>query len=276
MENIEVEKLIERLLEQGTDFGLRVIAAIVVFVIGRMLAHLAARGVRRAMRRTTKDETLTGFVSSLVRLGIVAFTVIAVLDRLGVETASFAVVLGAAGLAVGFALQGSLSNFASGVMLLIFRPFAVGDFIEAGGTSGSVQLIGIFTTTLHTADNKKVIVPNSQIMSGTITNYSANDTRRIDLVAGIGYADDIDRAKAVLERILAEDPRILDDPAPVVEVAELADSSVNFAVRPWVRTGDYWPVRFAVLRRIKEEFDRAGISIPFPQRDVHLYSAVEG
>jgi len=271
MENINFDVILDYVVEFVSVYGIRVLAAVVILIVGRIAANVVAGAVRKAMNRGQVDPTLIGFVASLVRIAILAFTFIAVLGRLGIGTASFVAVIGAAGLAVGFALQGSLSNFASGVMLLIFRPFRVGDFVEAGGTSGSVQLIGIFTTTLHTPDNKKVIVPNGQITGATITNFSANDKRRVDLVAGIGYGDDIAKAKAVLDRILADHPKVLKDPAPVVEVVALADSSVNFVVRPWAATADYWAVHFDVTRAIKEEFDREGISIPFPQRDVHLH-----
>jgi small conductance mechanosensitive channel len=210
-------------------------------------------------------------VASLVRFGILAFTFIAVLSKLGVQTTSFVAVLGAAGLAVGLALQGSLGNFASGVLLLLFRPIKKGDFVEAGGTSGSVNEISVFTTILMTPDNKKVIVPNSQVTGGIIINYSATGTRRVDLVAGIGYSDDIAKAKEVLKRIVAAHPAILPEPAPVIEVAELGDSSVNLVVRPWVNSGDYWRVYWDLTESIKLEFDKEGISIPFPQRDVHLF-----
>jgi small conductance mechanosensitive channel len=228
------------------------------------------------MVRSNGDETLIEFLSGLARAAILAFTLIAVLSKLGVQTTSFVAVLGAAGLAVGLALQGSLGNFASGVLLLIFRPFKKGEYVEAAGTAGVIQEIGIFVTTLFTPDNKKVIIPNSQITGGVITNYSANDTRRVDLMAGIGYSDDIPKAKAVLKRILAEHELVLDDPAPIVELASLGDSSVNIHVRPWVKAPDYWRVHFDVTEAIKMEFDREGISIPFPQRDVHLFEESMG
>ena len=223
------------------------------------------------MRRAEMDENLIGFVSGLVRFGVMAFTVIAVLSKLGIQTTSFVAVLGAAGLAIGLALQGSLANFASGVLLLVFRPFRKGDYVEAGGTAGSVQEISVFTTVLHTPDNKKVIVPNAQITGGVITNYSATGTRRVDLVAGISYGDDIPKAKEVLKRIVESHASVLQEPAPVIEVGELADSSVNLLVRPWVNSADYWRVYWDLTETIKMEFDKEGISIPFPQRDVHLY-----
>jgi small conductance mechanosensitive channel len=200
-----------------------------------------------------------------------AFIVIAAISRLGVQTASFVAVLGAAGLAVGLALQGSLANFAAGVLMIIFKPFKVGEFISAGGVTGGVEAMGIFTTVLKSPDNKKIIVPNAKITGDSITNFSANDTRRIDMVAGVSYSDDLAKVKQVLEGILSEDERILKDPAPTIGLLEMADSSINFAVRPWVKTADYWDVFFATQEKIKQRFDAEGISIPFPQRDVHLY-----
>jgi small conductance mechanosensitive channel len=273
MEEDKIQQIVEQVVDIATVYGIRILAALAIFIIGRIVASTVAKGVRRALTRGNTDPTLIGFVANLVRFAILAFTMIAVLGRLGVETGSFVAVVGAAGLAIGLALQGSLSNFASGVLLLVFRPIKVGDYVEAGGTSGSVKEIGIFTTVLHPPDNKKVICPNSQVTGGTITNYSANDTRRVDMVAGIGYGDDIPKAKSVLERIVNEHQLVLNDPAPVVEVSELADSSVNFVVRPWVKTGDYWRVKFDVTASIKAEFDKEGISIPFPQQDVHMHQA---
>lgn len=200
-----------------------------------------------------------------------AFTVIAALSKFGVQTASFVAVLAAAGLAVGLALQGLLANFASGVLLLIFRPFKAGDFIEAGGAQGVVQEISIFTTVLNSLDNRKIIIPNSGVTGGNITNFTANAARRVDLVAGISYTADMAKAKEVIQGMLAEQPKVLKDPAPTVEVVELADSSVNLVVRPWCKTSDYWDVYFSVTQAIKEALDAAGIAIPFPQRDVHLF-----
>jgi small conductance mechanosensitive channel len=199
------------------------------------------------------------------------FVIIAAINTLGVQTTSFIAVIGAAGLAIGFALQGSLANFASGVMLIIFRPFKAGDFVEAGGTSGAVEAIHIFNTVLKTPDNKKVIIPNSKVTGDNIVNYSAKDTRRVDLVFGIGYEDDIRKAKQTLEQIVASDERVLKDPAPTIAVSELGDSSVNFVVRPWVNTADYWSVYFDLTEKVKLTFDDQGISIPFPQTDVHLH-----
>jgi small conductance mechanosensitive channel len=198
------------------------------------------------------------------------FVFIAALDQLGVDTTSLIALIGAAGLAVGLALQGSLQNFAAGVMLVVFRPFKIGDVVDAGGAMGKIEKISIFSTTMITPDNRDIIVPNGQIYSGTITNYSANETRRVDLVFGIGYGDDMRKAKEIMEDIVAKHELILDDPAPGVAVAELADSSVNFNVRPWVNAADYWTVRADVIEQVKTAFDENGISIPFPQMDVHL------
>lgn len=271
MDNIDLNQLMQQIVEIVSTYGLQILAAIAILIIGRIAAKILAGASRKAMRRADMDESLVGFVSGLVRFGVMAFTLIAVLSKLSIETTSFVAVLGAAGLAVGFALQGSLGNFASGVMLLVFRPFRKGDYVEAGGTAGTVQEISMFTTVLHTPDNKKVIVPNAQVTGDVITNYSATGTRRVDLVAGISYGDDIPKAKAVLRRIIESHASVLQEPAPAIEVGELADSSVNILVRPWVNSGDYWRVYWDLTETIKMEFDREGISIPFPQRDVHLY-----
>jgi small conductance mechanosensitive channel len=276
MESVDTNQLLNQIVEIVTVYGLRVVAAIAILIVGRIAAGSLSGAVRKTLQRRETDPTLVGFLTGLVRFGILAFTFIAALGRLGIQTASFVAVLGAAGLAVGLALQGSLSNFAAGVLILLFRPLRVGDFVEAGGTAGSVKEIGILATTMATPDNKKIIVPNSQIMGGTITNFNANGTRRVDLTAGISYGDDIGKAKEILERILREHPKVLQDPAPVVELAALADSSVNFVVRPWTEAADYWRVYWDVTRSIKEEFDKAGVSIPFPQRDVHLYQESAG
>jgi small conductance mechanosensitive channel len=251
--------------------GASLVTALVILVLGRIVVGIIIGIVRRLMRRANVDETLTGFVANITRFALMLFVVLAALNELGVQTTSFIAVIGAAGLAVGLALQGSLGNFASGVMLVLFKPFKKGDYVEAGGTSGSVEEISIFHTVLRTPDNKRVIVPNGGITGGNITNYSAHETRRVDLVFGIGYSDDIDQARAVITEILSADDRVLKDPAPTVALLELADSSVNFAVRPWVKTSDYWAVLFDVNEKVKKTFDARGIGIPFPQRDVHLY-----
>lgn len=268
-----MEKVWETLINLGTSYGLKIVGAILILIIGRIVVNIFAKMIRRLMQRSNTDETLTKFVVSLSRIALMTFVFIAAIGTLGVQTASFVAVIGAAGLAIGFALQGSLSNFASGVMLIIFRPFKAGDYVDAGESSGSVESIQIFNTIMKTPDNKKVIIPNSQITGGSITNYSAMDTRRIDMVFGIGYGDDIKKAKETLERIVKDDSRVLRDPAPTIAVGELADSSVNFVVRPWVKTSDYWGVFFDLTEKVKLTFDEKGISIPFPQTDVHLFQA---
>jgi len=255
----------------ATTYGPKILAALVILVLGWFVARSITGLVRKGMTRASVDATLSKFVSSLTYMLLMTFVVLAAISKLGVETASFIAVLGAAGFAVGFALQGSLSNFAAGVMILIFRPFKAGDFVEAGGTMGAVQEVGIFHTVLTTPDNKKVIVANSSITGGNITNFSAMETRRVDMKFGIGYGDDIRKAKQVLERLMAEDARVLKDPAVTIAVAELGDSSVNLVCRPWVKSADYWAVFFDTHEKVKLTFDAEGISIPFPQRDVHLH-----
>jgi small conductance mechanosensitive channel len=258
-------------MEVISTYGLRVVGAIVVLIIGRMIAGALRSSVRKALDRSNLDKTLIPFLSGLVYYFALAFVLMAVLRLFGIETTSFIAVLGAAGLAVGLALQGTLSNFSAGVMLLIFRPFKVGDFVEAGGTSGSVQEIGIFTTVLHSPDNVRILVPNSAIYGGMVKNFTANDNRRNDFVLGIAYTDDIGRAIETVHKVLGSDDRVLPDPEPVVAVSELADSSVNLVVRPWCKKEDYWGLRFDLTRRFKEELEAAGCSIPFPQTDVHLH-----
>jgi small conductance mechanosensitive channel len=257
----------------GVDFLINLVTAIVIFYVGKWITNLLTRALRKVMQRQEIDVTLERFVCNLVRMVLLVFVVIAAISALGVQTASFIAVLGAAGLAVGLALQGSLSNFAAGVLIVLFRPYKVGDWVEAAGISGAVVEVQILTTILKTGDNKQVIVPNSQIMSSIITNYAANDTRRVDLVIGVGYDDDLDKVREVLSEVVAADERVLEDPGVTIAVSELADSSVNFIVRPWVRTSDYWGVYFDLNETIKKRFDEEGISIPFPQQDVHLYNA---
>lgn len=254
-------------------WGLNILFALLIFIIGKYLVGVITRLVKKLMEKAHMDKILVNFIGSIIKSVLLLFVVIAALDQLGVNTTSLIALIGAAGLAIGLALQGSLQNLASGVMLIVFRPFKDGDFVEAGGTMGVVEEIGIFTTKMRTGDNKEVIVPNGQIFGGIITNYSKRDTRRVDMVFGIGYGDDILKAKEVINGIIEADERILKDPAPLVAVAELADSSVNFNVRPWVKSADYWSVYFDLNEKIKLAFDMNGISIPFPQMDVHLEKA---
>jgi small conductance mechanosensitive channel len=239
--------------------------------VGRVVAGSLRRMTRRALERAELEPVLVPFFANGVYYLTLAAVVIAVLSLFGIQTTSLIAVLGAAGLAVGLALQGTLSNFAAGVMLLIFRPFRVGDYVEVAGVAGSVQEVGIFSSVLHTPDNVKITIPNSAVYGDTIKNYSANDTRRNDLVIGISYDDDIARAIETIRKVLADDSRVLDDPESTVAVAELGDSSVNLVVRPWCVGGDYWPLRFDLTRQLKEELEAAGCSIPYPQRDVHLH-----
>jgi small conductance mechanosensitive channel len=255
------------------EFGINLVTAIIIFYVGRLGVNLITRGIRKVMDAQQVDTTLVSFVSNLVNMILLVIVVIAAVGALGVQTTSFIAILGAAGLAVGLALQGSLSNFASGVLIIIFRPYKVGDWIEGAGISGAVEDVQILTTILKTGDNKQIIVPNSQIMGGIITNYSANDKRRVDMVIGVSYDDDLDKTRSVLEELIAADERILKDPAHTIAVSELGDSSVNFIVRPWVNTPDYWSVMFDLTEAIKKRFDQEGISFPFPQQDVHLYKA---
>ncbi len=258
--------------EYAMPWGIKIAMAILIFVVGKFVVNMIVGLVKKLLGRSpAMDEMLIDFVASLVNSVLILFVIIAALDQLGVDTSSLVALIAAAGLAIGLALQGSMQNFASGVMLLFFKPFKRGDFIDAGGVTGVVEKVQIFSTTMRTGDNKEVIVPNGGIYDSPITNYSARDTRRIDMVFGIGYDDDFRQAKAILERLVTEDERILKDPAPVIALSELGDSSVNFIVRPWVNSGDYWKVLWAMNESVKTEFDAAGISIPYPQMDVHLH-----
>ena len=255
----------------GIEFGMKTVVAIVIFIVGRIVARMLTKGLRKLMQAQEVDKILETFVSNLVYWTVMIFVIIAAINQIGVQTTSLIAVMGAAGLAVGLALQGSLSNFAAGVLIVMFRPYRVGDFVEAAGIAGVVEQVQILTTILRTGDNKRIIVPNSQIMGSIITNYSANDKRRIDMVFGVSYSDDLDKVRANLEELIAADERILKDPAPVIAVSELADSSVNFIVRPWVATADYWAVFWDLTEAVKKRFDREGISIPFPQQDVYIH-----
>jgi small conductance mechanosensitive channel len=243
--------------------------------VGRWIAKALRNMLKRMMTKGNVDETLISFVANLTYIALLAFVIIAALNQLGIQTTSFIAVIGAAGLAIGLALQGSLANFAAGVLMIIFRPFKAGDYIEGAGVAGTVEEVQIFATQLKTPDNKTIIVPNAKMMGDNITNYSAKDTRRVDMVIGVGYSDDLKKVREILEDILAKDDRILEDPAPTIGVLELGDNSVNFAVRPWVKTEDYWGAYFDVTETVKRRFDEEGISIPFPQRDVHLYEYKE-
>ena len=254
------------------DWGLKVLAALAIFIIGRWVAKGVRRGVRRMLEKGGADPIIVGFVGSITYIALLAFVVVAALGQLGIQTTSFIAILGAAGLAVGLALQGSLANFAAGFLMIIFRPFKVGDFIEGAGVAGVVKDIQIFTTTLKTGDNKTIIIPNSKISGDNIINYSAEENRRVDMTVGVAYDADLSKVRDVLQDIISKEDRILSDPATQIAVAELADSSVNFIVRVWTKSADYWGVKFDMTETIKNRFDEAGIGIPFPQRDIHIVS----
>ena len=270
MEDLDLNNYLVVIQDLITRFGLNLLAAIVIFFIGQWIAAFVRRLVRRLMSKANIDSTLTSFVGNLAYYGVVAFAVIAALNRLGVQTASLIAILGAAGLAVGLALQGSLANFAAGVLIIIFRPFNVGDLIEAADILGEVLEMQLFTTTLATLDNKQVIVPNSSLTGGNIINYTVRGKLRVDTVIGVAYEADIDQVRQVISEVLECDPLVLKDPSPTIAVMELGDSSVNFAVRPWTKPENYWSVYFNIHENVKKRLDAAGISIPFPQRDVHL------
>jgi small conductance mechanosensitive channel len=254
----------------GPAYGLKLIMAIVILIVGRIVAGTIRGALIKVMNARHMDPSLSGFLSSLVYFLVMAFVVIAVIGQFGVQTASLVAILGAAGFAIGMALQGTLGNFASGVMILLFRPFKSGDFIEAAGVMGAVKEISIFTTTMSSPDNVKIIVPNGQLFGGIIKNYTGNDTRRVDMVMGISYDADINQAMKIINDLLDKDERVLAEPARTVAVAELADSSVNLVVRPWTKGSDYWAFRFDFHKACKEAFDAAGIEIPFPQTVVHM------
>jgi small conductance mechanosensitive channel len=264
-------ELIAQVLEVVTTYGLNVLGAIVILIVGWMAAGWISRAVGRAIGRMKKvDQTLRGFFQSLTRYAVIVFTILAVLAQFGIQTTSFIAVLGAAGLAVGLALQGTLNHLASGVMLLLFRPFKVGDYVETGSGAGVVDAITLFFTEMHTPDNVQMIVPNGQLWNTAIKNYSYHSTRRVDIVMGISYEDNIDKAMTVIQNVIGAESRVLAEPEAMTVVGELADNSVNIIVRVWCEAGDYWPLKFDLTKHLKERFDTEGISIPYPQRTVHL------
>ncbi|MFA5688914.1 MAG: mechanosensitive ion channel domain-containing protein [Kiritimatiellales bacterium] len=254
------------------QFGLQLLAATLIFIVGRWLARRLQLWIERVMRRAKVDPILITFTANLTYTLMLIVVILAALAQIGIQTASLVAILGAAGLAIGLALQGSLSNFAAGVLMVIFRPFKIGEYIEGGGAAGTVKAIHIFTTTLTSPDNRKIIVPNSKMMSDNIVNYSAHGTRRISLTAVISYRDDIDAAKTILKKLLENEPRVLSDPAPLVAVAAIGDHGVEFTVRGWVNVSDFWGVTFDLTEAIKKSLDAAGLTIPFRQQDVHLYT----
>lgn len=264
------EKYAEIVVHYASLYGVKLFFALVVFLIGKRIARMLTNVAVKAMKKGDVDRELIGFIDGLIYWGLIVIVVIAALGQLGIQTASFIAILGAAGLAVGLALQGSLSNFAAGVLIVILRPFNVGNYVEMAGTAGTVVRINIFTTELLTGDNKQIIIPNSRVLDSNIVNFSSTGTRRIDMVFGIGYSDDIDKAKDILRNIIDNDKRVLKDKDARIAVSELGESSVNFVVRPWVNSADYWDVLFDMNAEVKRRFDAEGISIPFPQRDVHI------
>ncbi len=267
------EDRINSIVEWATANGLKLIAAILIFVIGKWVVSKIRNGTIKAMEKKQVDPALVSFGSSILYYLLMIAVILAAIQQIGFQTTSLVAVLGAAGLAVGLALQGSLSNFASGVLIIMFRPFRIGDVIDAGGHIGKVVEIGVLVTIMHSPDNKKIIVPNSSIMSGSITNITANDTRRVDMSVGVSYSDDLDKVIGIINDVLNADERVLKDPEPQVVVSELADSSVNFHVRPWAKKEDYWNVFFDFQKNIKQRLDSEGVTIPFPQRDVHMFKA---
>lgn len=266
--------IVNEVMKIITTYGLDVVAAIIILIVGWIAAKWAARMTRRALVKTPKiDDMLAGFLAGLVKYTVLAFTVLAVLAQFGIQTTSFIAIIGAAGLAVGLALQGTLSNVAAGVMLQIFRPFKVGDYVEGGGVAGSIDSVSLFVTEMHTPDNVHIIVPNNQLWNTAIKNYSHHATRRVDYVFGIAYEDDINRAMDVIRGRIDADNRVLGDPEPMIVVGELADSSVNLIVRVWCVNGDYWPVRFDLTKSVKEALDNSGITIPYPQQTVYMHQS---
>ncbi len=268
---MNTEQLLETAQVVGTTFGLNLIAAIAIFVVGRWIAMALHRFVVRGLEKAKMEPILVRFLGNIVYTLLLIFVVLAAINQVGVQTTSLIALLGAAGLAVGLALQGSLANFAAGILIIIFRPYRIGDFVEGGGVAGTVDEVQIFTTILKSPDNRRIIVPNGQMMSGTIVNFSTHPTRRVDLTASVSYDDDSDKVRRVLTEILAADERVLAEPAPNIRMMTHADSSIDWIVRPWVNASDYWPVYFDLTEQIKRRFDEEGISIPYPQRDVHLY-----
>ncbi len=270
---MDFQEVLDKAIPLATEYGIKIALAIVIYVVGRWLAGLVTSIIRKGLDKRGMEPTIAGFTCNIVYAMLMTVIIIATLGQIGIQTASFVAIIGAAGLAIGLALQGSLANFAAGVLMIMFRPCKAGDFIEAAGIMGVVEEISIFATTLKTGDNKTIIVPNSSIMGGNITNYSTKPTRRIDMVIGVSYEADLKKTKEVIKQVIDAEERVLKDPEPVIAVAELADSSVNLYVRPWVNSGDYWPTRFDLTENIKIKLDEAGISIPFPQMDVHLHKS---
>jgi small conductance mechanosensitive channel len=266
-----MENITNWISENGVDWGIQIAIAIAIFIVGKIVARIISNLVEKGLTRAGTDQILVGFLGNMTYGILLVAVVLAAVDSLGVNVTSLMAILGAAGLAVGLALKDSLGNFAAGVMIIIFRPFKIGDYVDAGGAAGTIDEIGLFATLMHTPDNKRIIVPNASILGGNITNVSALPTRRVDLVFGIGYDDNIGQARDIIMGLLNGDERVLEDPAPAVTVGELGDSSVNLNVRPWVKAEDYWGLYFDLLENVKVKFDEAGISIPYPQQDVYMH-----
>ena len=270
MENIS--NIQETIMPLIVEYGLDLIGAILILFVGWIIANWIQKRIRKAGQKSEKlDETLTTIFAKTAKVVVMVVVVIAVLQQFGVQTASLLAVVGAAGLAIGLAWQGTLSDIAAGIMILIMRPFKIGDAVEVAGTSGVVDEIGLVLTKLHTFDNIAMYMPNSDIWGTKILNYAKNDNRRVDMVFGFGYDDDMDKAMQIAREILESDERVLDDPEPQIAVSELGDSSVNIIVRPWTAKENYWNLKFDITKRIKERYDEEGLSIPYPQRDVHLF-----
>lgn len=272
---MDMNTIIPKLQELAVFYGIKIIIAVVIFIVGRWIAKALKNFIQQMMAKRNVETTIASFICNMSYATLMTIVIIAALNQFGIQTASLIAIVGAAGLAIGLALQGSLANFAAGFLMLIFRPFKTGDYIEGAGTQGTVEEIHLFTIQLKTPDNKTVIIPNAKLMGDNIINYSAKDKRRVDLVIGVSYSDNLSKVRQVLEDVLSKDNRVLKDPAPTIAVMELGDNSVNFAVRPWAKTDDYWNVYFDLTEDIKKRFDAESISIPFPQRDVHLFEHKE-
>ncbi len=268
-----MEEVFSSLKNLAVLYGMDVISAILILIVGLWVAKFIRKFLHKILTKRGLDHTINSFVTNLTYVGIVVFVIIATLSRVGIQTTSFIAVIGAAGLAVGLALQGALANFAAGFLLILFRPFKAGDFIQAGGSAGTIEEIQMLYTQLKTPENIKVVIPNGKLMGDSIINYSANETRRAEWIFGVGYSDDMKKVREILKTLIENEKRILTDPEPQILVKELADSSVNFAVRAYIATGDFWNVYFEMTEKVKERFDQEGINIPFPQRDVHMFQA---
>ncbi len=266
-----IQQAMDSAIPLVTTYGMRIIGAVLILIIGRIVSNILGSVVKKALTKGKMEPSLVGFLVSLTKIAVIVFSVIAALAKFGVETTSFVAVLGAVGFAVGFALQGSLANFAAGVMILLFKPIKIGDLVETSGYLGTISDIGLFVTIMDTLDNRRIIIPNGKLTSDVINNLNANGLRRVDMTAGISYSDDMNLAKRLCMEVMEKHPHVLSEPAPAVAISEMGDSSVNLVVRPWTHPDYYWDVHFDVTQGIKEAFDANGISIPFPQQDVYLH-----